>query len=318
MKETLRCVGFRTLNRASAWPRIDIPPPRAKRRDFPQQDHVKPKGDLMTLLAGSADLQCEACRSVLRIDASDLDFEAYGTQERAMGPETFYVGSVEFECLKCRRIMEVTYEVSEYPVGVMNEGEVRVRGGHLTDGFKDIDLSLQEKLYSMDDEGPLELPEQPRIITDLGSGVLNLIHELSRNRELLHQISPRDFEEVIARIFAEHGFSVELTKRTRDGGRDLIAIRSDLEITSKYIVECKHYAPNNPVGVGLVRALYGTQRQEGANKSVLATTSRFTPDARTFASATHTTLWQMTLKDVRDVYAWIDATAARTSLGKLP
>jgi restriction system protein len=272
----------------------------------------------MSFLAGSADLQCDACRSVLRIDASDIDFEAYDTQERAMGPETFYVGAINFECPKCRRIMQVTYEVSEYPLGVMNDGEVRILGGHLTHGFEDINLSLQEKLYSMDEDGPLELPEQRRIITDLSSGVVKLIHELSQNRELLFQISSRDFEEVIARIFAEHGFSVELTKRTRDGGRDLIAIRSDLEITSKYIVECKHYAPNNPVGVGLVRALYGTQMQEGANKSVLATTSRFTPDARTFAGATNTTLWQMTLKDARDVYAWIDATAARTSPRKLP
>lgn len=271
----------------------------------------------MTFLAGSADLQCEACQSVLRVDASDIDFEAYDTQERAMGPETLYVGSIDFECPKCRRIMQVTYEASEYPLGVMNDGEVRVLGGQLKDGFKDIGFSPQEKIYSMDEDRLLELAEQrQRIITDLGSGVLKLIHKLSQNRELLYQISPRDFEEVIARIFAEHGFSVERTKRTRDGGRDLIAIRSDLEIASKYIVECKHYAPNNPVGVGLVRALYGTQMQEGANKSVLATTSRFTPDARSFATATHTTLWHMTLKDAGDVYAWIEATAARTSREK--
>jgi restriction system protein len=108
-------------------------------------------------------------------------------------------------------------------------------------------------------------------------------------------MTSREFEEFIAQIFSKHGFSVELTQRTRDGGRDIVAIRSDLGLRSKYIVECKRYAPNRPIGVELVRNLYGVQQQEGANKSVLATTSRFTKDAQEFASNTSTTQWAMDL-----------------------
>jgi restriction system protein len=96
------------------------------------------------------------------------------------------------------------------------------------------------------------------------------------------KIDPRRFEELIAHIFSLHGFVVELTKQTRDDGRDIIAIRSDLGIKSKYLIECKRYALTNPIDVQFVRALYGTQMKEGANKAILATTSRFTPDARSF------------------------------------
>ena len=109
-------------------------------------------------------------------------------------------------------------------------------------------------------------------------------------------------------IFSQDGFAVELTKQTRDGGRDIIAIKSNLGIKSKFIIECKRYAANKPVSVALVRALYGAQTQEGANKSVLATTSRFTPAAHSFAKGRNTTEWLMDLRDFNDIYQWIKST----------
>ncbi|MEQ1654678.1 MAG: restriction endonuclease, partial [Nitrospira sp.] len=95
-----------------------------------------------------------------------------------------------------------------------------------------------------------------------------------------------------------------------DGGKDIVAIRSDLGIRSKYIIECKRYAPNKPVGVALVRGLYGAQTQMGANKAVLATTSRFTTEARSFAETLNTTKWAMDLKDFRDICEWVRDSAA--------
>jgi HJR/Mrr/RecB family endonuclease len=38
-------------------------------------------------------------------------------------------------------------------------------------------------------------------------------------------LNRRLFEEFVAELFHEFGYEVELTKRTRDGGRDVIAIR---------------------------------------------------------------------------------------------
>jgi restriction system protein len=48
-----------------------------------------------------------------------------------------------------------------------------------------------------------------------------------RHPELLHSLPPRKFEEVIASVFRQGGFEVELTPETRDGGIDIIAVRRD-------------------------------------------------------------------------------------------
>jgi hypothetical protein len=39
------------------------------------------------------------------------------------------------------------------------------------------------------------------------------------------QVDARTLEEIVAELFDNFGYEVELTKRTRDGGRDIIAIR---------------------------------------------------------------------------------------------
>ncbi|BBO74354.1 hypothetical protein DSCW_17710 [Desulfosarcina widdelii] len=228
-----------------------------------------------------------------------------------MGPETFYSGISVFTCPNCENTIEITYEASEYPIGMLNDSEVFVSGGELLSGFDDIefdfddDLDLDEKIYSFNEQSLLYLPQKQKIITDLNYSAFSLITEITKDPRILYQISPRKFEEIIAKIFAKHGFKVELTKKTRDGGRDIIAIRADLGIKSKYIIECKRYAVSNPVRVDIVRNLYGVQTKEGANKSVLATTSFFTRDAKEFANAINTTKWAMDLKNYSDIVRWI-------------
>jgi len=263
----------------------------------------------MALLSGTAELQCGHCEYVFHIDASDLDIDQVGADERQMGPEIFYEGAAELNCPKCGGYIQVRYEASEYPIGVPNYSDTHIEGARIIQGFKDIDVSEQDEIYYFEEESKLYLPEEKKIITDLHSGVSELILKISKTPNLLYQIKPRQFEELIAHIFSQHGFHVDLTKQTRDGGRDIIAIRSDLGIRLKYLIECKRYAANNPIGVGLVRALHGAQTQEGANKSVLVTTSRFTPVAHSFAKATNTTEWSMDLKDFNDIYQWIKSAA---------
>lgn len=263
----------------------------------------------MALLSGIAELQCEHCENAFHIDASDVDIDQVGADERQMGPEILYEGAVELNCPKCGGYIQVKYEASEYPIGIPNYNDMHAEGARIIQGFKDIDVSLQDEIYSFEEESNLYLPEEKKIITDLHSCVSQLILEISKTPSLLYQINPRQFEELIAHIFSQWGFNVELTKRTRDGGRDIIAIKSEHGIKSKSIIECKRYAANRPVSVGLVRALYGVHVQEGANKSVLATTSRFTQAAHSFAKTMNTTEWAMDLKDFNDIYQWIKSTA---------
>jgi hypothetical protein len=48
-----------------------------------------------------------------------------------------------------------------------------------------------------------------------------LIRVLAERPELMYELRPRQFEELLADIFARQGFDVELTQQTRDGGYDL-------------------------------------------------------------------------------------------------
>ncbi|MBB3045901.1 hypothetical protein FHR99_000137 [Litorivivens lipolytica] len=231
--------------------------------------------------------------------------DAVSSEERGMGPEVEYEGELECECPNCGNVLLVRHSAWEYPVGALNYSENYVSGGELVEGFKDIDFAFEEEIYSFDETSKIYLPESKKIITNLESGVASLLASLSSSPDLIHKISPREFEELIAHVFSRHGFSVELTKKTRDGGRDIIALKHDLGIPVKYIIECKRYAKTNPVTVEIARALYGVQMQESANKSVIATTSYFTSDAKKFVESQNTTKWHMSLKDYDDVIGWL-------------
>ena len=95
-------------------------------------------------------------------------------------------------------------------------------------------------------------------------------------------MDPRDFEKLVASLLDDQGWEVSLTPRTKDGGRDIVANRIISGIKFPMIVECKRW--NNPIGVSVMRTLLGTvfQDMRESCKGVLATTSRFTPDAHNF------------------------------------
>jgi len=63
-------------------------------------------------------------------------------------------------------------------------------------------------------------PKSPIIIKDMDDAVK---HFFKKYPERMYDMNPRKFEELIAAIFKDFGFDVELTKATRDGGRDIIA-----------------------------------------------------------------------------------------------
>lgn len=260
---------------------------------------------------GVAELTCESCSCILVVDATDLAVDEVGSVDRNMGPETYYHGGVELICPECGSDIEVDYDASEYPVGALNDSTLIVTGAKLSKGFAEPTVLIDQTLYDLDKQTGLCLPEERQIVTNLTLSVSDLIAAVAKNPQVLYEINPRQFEEIIAEVFDRHDFEVQLTQRTRDRGRDIIAISSALGIRTKFIIECKRYAKNRPVSVSLVRELYGTQVQEGANLSILATTSRFTTPAKEFASERNTTQWGMELKDYDDIVAWVRQTHDR-------
>lgn len=117
------------------------------------------------------------------------------------------------------------------------------------------------------------------------------------------EIDARAFEEIVAELFDGFGYEVELTKRTRDGGRDVVAIRHSTIKDDKYLIECKHWEDKS--GIGVVRALLGVGVAEPNSGLILASTSGFTNDARLLAEREQVR-WILALKDRNDIDAWAE------------
>jgi restriction system protein len=152
--------------------------------------------------------------------------------------------------------------------------------------------SLLERLRDFQYEGVLgrdghalrhdEILVSP-ILTDIEIVNDDILSRLHRHPAGWYDLAPRKFEEITARILEEMGYVVNLTPVSRDGGFDMCAAKKDGFGEFLFLVECKRYAPDNKVGVHLVRALNGTLSQHRVNGAALVTTSYFTKGAREYA-----------------------------------
>ena len=128
-----------------------------------------------------------------------------------------------------------------------------------------------------------------------------LIEQLHQHPDLFKDIDRRRFEEIVAELFDGFGYAVELTKRTRDGGKDVIAIKR-AEVNVRYLISCKRPDPGNPVTVATVRELYGVKVSEGATKAILATTTYFTHDAQILFDKHR---WELDPRDFEAIKEWV-------------
>lgn len=129
-----------------------------------------------------------------------------------------------------------------------------------------------------------------------------LIEYFQEHPEKMYELEPRKFEELIALLLKDMGYTIELTRNTADGGVDIFAIQKTGIGESLLIVDCKRYAPHKHVGVSIVRSLYGVAEQKTATMGLIATTSYFTKQAREFQEAVR---HRMTLKDFDGVVEWL-------------
>jgi restriction system protein len=141
-----------------------------------------------------------------------------------------------------------------------------------------------------------------QLVLDLTTDILASVR-LDPSR--LWQISDRAFEELIAEIFARQGYRVELTKRTRDNGYDILAVQNNL-IEQRLLIECKRKRnPTAKVPVSIVREALGALDLSPveADKLVLVSTNRFTRDARQAISRNN--VWRISLRDYDDIMQWL-------------
>ncbi len=91
------------------------------------------------------------------------------------------------------------------------------------------------------------------------------------------------FETLVADLYKGWGYGVRVTRRTRDGGIDLLATRDVPGGFEKLAIQCKRFA--RPVGVEYARELLGVVTSDPSiTKGILVSTSSFTDDCRNFCA----------------------------------
>ncbi len=130
----------------------------------------------------------------------------------------------------------------------------------------------------------------------------DIFASITENPSNIFQMSPRKFEEMVAELLQRKGFETKITPPSKDGGRDVLAWSKTVAGRLLFLVECKKYSPQRPVGVSVVRALYGTVEEEKASKGLIVTSSYFTKGAIQFKDKVG---YRLGLADYESLVAWI-------------
>ena len=115
------------------------------------------------------------------------------------------------------------------------------------------------------------------IAINLSGEDLKSLFRRNRNRMTMNElmsVDPYKFERVVADYYKSQGYTVLSTKKSGDGGKDLVMFKNN----KTYFVECKQYASNNHVSRPLVQKLVGACHPHGA-EAIFVTTSKFTQEA---------------------------------------
>jgi restriction system protein len=105
------------------------------------------------------------------------------------------------------------------------------------------------------------------------------------NLDQLYNLSPREFEQYVARLFRHKGYRVKVRGGSGDHG-------VDLELTQRSgkraVVQCKRY--QRTISPDVVRDLYGTMMHEGVAHAFLVTTAEISQASKEWAAGKPMTL----------------------------
>ncbi len=125
--------------------------------------------------------------------------------------------------------------------------------------------------------------------------------------ELLHELEWKRFEDLCEGFWSIKGYPSRTTGAGADGGVDIVI--TDRADNSKIfaIAQCKAYA--KPVGVELVRSLWGCKDHFKAQLAIFYGLSGFTEDSKKFAEGKHLKLISGS-ELLRNLMAWPDTDRA--------
>lgn len=205
------------------------------------------------MLLSDFTVMCDYCRRKYRISSDSLNID-YACSECSMGTELQHIFCGEMEC-RCGNKMSYTITAVEYPEGAYNS--------HICEsiGCAYVSEPCVEMAYN------------------LPAPILSIYEEILQNPKYVYNLKPCEFEQFVADVFRRVGYNADVTQKTRDGGKDIVATFEIGRVLYTTYFECKRYAPDRPVGVNIVRELYGVVDRERVDKGVIVTTSYFTKDA---------------------------------------
>lgn len=144
----------------------------------------------------------------------------------------------------------------------------------------------------------------------------SLIDKLNANTDALISIDKRDFEELIAELYARQGFEVDLFRTSKDDGIDFLAVRNDdtkqpilLAVQTKHPDSTTTRGNRRALPVATVREIYGVAKAWNLNGAIAVTSSRYSSAAKKFADLKPEEIQVVDGKSVLDwvkKYMWND------------
>lgn len=130
-----------------------------------------------------------------------------------------------------------------------------------------------------------------------------IVKAIAMDIKVVDSLHWKRFEDLVGHLLESFGWTVEPMGYTKDGGIDLIAVRSNApDISSTMIVQCKKKA-SSPVGISHVRELFAIKAGGfNYNHAMIATSSSFTHGAKNQAA-----LWNLELRDRAAILDWCKA-----------
>ena len=165
----------------------------------------------------------------------------------------------------------VTFALSLCPqCGYWHEHEVRFFKDSMPRGSEEVKTSVLRRYNTDDLDAPLSAVES----------------HLVKRPELLGTIHPVKVEELVGHMLREQlDCETAFTKRSRDGGFDIICVESE---AGRRLVQVKRY--KNKITVSAIREFVGVLIREGVSQGIFVTTGEYTSDAmneiHAFANAT--------------------------------
>jgi restriction system protein len=148
-------------------------------------------------------------------------------------------------------------------------------------------IEVSKKLATISVSGII-LPEQGLLVSEkeVAEGLLikstsavwaAVVERLRDDWSLAFQLSPQDWEELVAGAYTRAGYETVLTPRSGDYGRDVIATKRGVGAV-RILGSVKAYKPGHLVEYDAVRSLIGVVAGDrAASKGIISTTSDFPP-----------------------------------------